>query len=66
MPVGPVSYGTLSLSGRWGDAERAWRSFTIAPGALRPGPNVLAVEVHQREEWSSDLSFDATLTLMPL
>ena len=38
-------------------------SFVIDPGALPPGPHVLAVEVHQSAADSSDLTFDAGLVL---
>ena len=60
---GPVAYETFSSSGRWGPSESLVRRFDIDPALLVVGDNVLAVEVHQREEWSSDMSFDAALEL---
>jgi len=63
MTDGPISYETLALSGRWGSGESEVRSFNLPSSAFRDGENVVAVEVHQREEWSSDLRFDAELVL---
>ena len=63
MTTGPISYETVSLTGRWGSSERQIRSFTIPASAFQNGTNTVAVEVHQREQWSSDLRFDAELTL---
>ena len=63
MTTGPVSYDTLALSGRWGSSESAVRVFDLATSPFRAGTNVIAVEVHQNFEWSSDLSFDAELEL---
>ncbi len=58
-----VDYWTFASSGRWGSAERDMTSFVVPNSAFSPGTNVVAVEVHQRTEWSSDLTFDAELTL---
>jgi hypothetical protein len=63
MTSGPVDYWTLSSTGRWGSAERQIRSFTIPAVMFQAGENTVAVEVHQRERWSSDLRFEARLTL---
>ena len=38
-------------------------TFTIDPNLLQAGSNTLAVEVHQRNGSSSDISFDAALTV---
>jgi hypothetical protein len=50
-----------------GADENAWLSAVLPPGLLRPGTNVLAVEMHQNGTASSDLSFDLELlaTLRP-
>ena len=63
MTTGPVAYDTVSVSGRWGSSERQIRSFTLPASAFQNGTNTVAVEVHQREQWSSDLRFDAQLIL---
>lgn len=63
ITTGPVGYTTLALSGRWGSSENAVRVFDLATSPFRAGTNVIAVEVHQNFEWSSDLSFDAELEL---
>ena len=60
---GPVDYWTFASSGRWGSAERTMTPFSLPATAFRTGTNVVAIEVHQRSEWSSDMSFDAGLTL---
>lgn len=59
MPAGPVAFNRLAADS--GEYEPA--HFTIAPGALRPGRNVVAVEVHQGDTTSSDVSFALELTL---
>ncbi|WP_153392840.1 delta-60 repeat domain-containing protein [Ornithinicoccus halotolerans] len=61
MPAGTVDGATAAASGRWGNAERAWRSFSLNPSQVVAGTNVLAVEVHQDQPTSSDLSMDAEL-----
>jgi hypothetical protein len=51
------------------DEENAFIVYNVNPQFLRPGTNVLAVEVHQQSPDSSDLSFDlqllATRMLVP-
>ncbi len=65
MPSGPVDSETLASSGVTGGAEAAWVVVTLPVAAIVSGENVLAVEVHQVHRTSSDLSFDATLTVNP-
>jgi hypothetical protein len=62
MPTGPVTAKTPASTYIAGTGEQLWRSGTIASNALRPGQNVVAVEVHQDKATSSDLSFDMELT----
>ncbi len=59
MPDGAVGYQThaLSLS-----TEGVFDSTNVAPARLLAGENVIAVEVHQRNDDSSDVSFDLELT----
>src|SRR5687768_9604619 len=59
MPLGPIEHNTLASSTT--DDENAWREFSIMPVALLETTNVLAVEVHQSNPASSDLSFDLQL-----
>lgn len=63
ISAGSVDYWTFANSGRWGSAERTMRPFSLPSAAFVVGTNTIAIEVHQRSEWSSDLSFDASLTL---
>ncbi|WP_245596167.1 S-layer homology domain-containing protein [Paenibacillus taiwanensis] len=65
MPEGPVTYATLATSNKdrpviytpdLNEALKKW---------LRPGPNVLTIELHNQSLSSSDLYFDMKLTAMP-
>ncbi len=42
--------------------ENDWRDIDVDPGLLVSGVNLLAVEIHQHDPDSSDLSFDLSLT----
>ena len=59
MPAGPISYSTFATSHESGNYDLNEISGHI--GLLLPGPNVLAVEVHQTSASSSDLAWDARL-----
>ncbi|WP_256840638.1 YncE family protein [Ornithinimicrobium faecis] len=61
MPTGSIGFSTRAAANRSGSAEAATRSFTLDPGRLTQGVNVLAIEVHQDYRASSDLSMDADL-----
>ena len=61
MPTGGITATTLAASNRSGTAETAFRAFSLPVGALNPGVNTIAVEVHQDAASSSDLSFDLSL-----
>ncbi len=58
MPAGPIDYSTFASSNSGDDALA---STTIDTSYLVDGPNILAVEIHQRSASSSDLSFDFEL-----
>lgn len=58
MPVGTVRYNTLASSTAGGEAERVFFEADIDPRWLQSGTNVMAVEVHQASQSSSDLGFD--------
>ena len=57
MPAGAISYGTLASS----TLENEWFTNVIQSSRLVAGTNLLAVEVHQRDLDSSDLTFDFEL-----
>jgi hypothetical protein len=59
MPSGAVTSQTLASSAI--DDETYFRA-SVSPSLLVAGQNVLAVEVHQANGTSSDVSFDAALT----
>lgn len=59
LPSGPISSTTLATLGLSTNAEeRAIISFTAPASLLVPGQNTIAVEVHQANAYSVDLSFD--------
>ncbi|MCI0337171.1 MAG: metallophosphoesterase family protein, partial [Acidobacteria bacterium] len=53
MPAGPVVFNTRALTGTF-----ALETTTIGPSLLVNGTNVIAVEIHQLDRGSSDISFD--------
>lgn len=64
MPDGEVTHDTLASGYVNGAAESTPMRLTVPTDALREGPNVVAVSVHQAGP-SSDLSFDLSLTVTP-
>jgi len=62
MPAGPVAYGTLATTAIGGADESTFYTASIDPALLHDGSNLLAVEVHQANGTSSDVSFDLELT----
>jgi len=62
MPGGTVTAGTLSTGHEAGNAYQRY-DWTAHRGLLVAGPNVIAIEVHQSSPSSSDLVFDASLTV---
>lgn len=61
LPAGAVSVATLASSSVSGADEATFYQTNLSPALLRPGTNVLAVEVHQNSGSSSDVSFDLFL-----
>ncbi len=59
MPEGEVTYQTYAADDV--DDENAYYAFTVDPDALVAGTNVIAVEIHNRNATSSDISFDLGL-----
>ncbi len=62
MPSGTVSYGTYASSAVGSSDETRWFPLSVKPSLLQKGTNVIAVELHQANATSSDLSFDLKLT----
>ena len=63
MPNGSVNYRTAASDAVSGSDEGRFYSVGFDPSLLVVGTNVLAVEVHQVSSTSSDMSFDAKLSL---
>lgn len=63
MPATGVNHLTLATLGVAGPEESYFFHYAFNPALLRPAPldNVLAVEIHQFDPASSDISFDAEL-----
>ena len=62
LPAGPIAFATPAssiISSR--SAELAPVQITIPSTAFVPGNNVIAVEVHNSDRWSGDLSMDLRL-----
>jgi hypothetical protein len=65
LPSHEITYSTLALLGVTGDDESFRYQRTLDASLLLPGRNVLAVEVHQANPESSDLSFALALDGIP-
>jgi Calcineurin-like phosphoesterase len=61
MPTGPIGYTTLATNPIRVTHESRFYSFEINKALLRKGANVLAVEIHQADVASPDISFDLEL-----
>jgi hypothetical protein len=60
LPPGPITATTLALMAT-GDDGVSYFANPVSPALLRPGGNILAVEVHQSAASSSDVTFDLEL-----
>lgn len=65
LPAAPLAPNALASAAISGPAESAWSRFLLPSSALRSGPNLLAVQLHQSAPNSSDLGFDLRLTPLP-
>jgi hypothetical protein len=66
MPAGPIGFSTPAstiISDR--AAEKAIVPITIPSSAFVPGLNTIAVEIHNSDRWSGDLSMDLALVGQP-
>jgi hypothetical protein len=61
MPTGAISYTTRAASSANGADENTYFETVLDAALLRNGSNVIAVELHQFDETSSDISFDLEL-----
>lgn len=59
---GTVAYNTLANNALGGSDETAWLSASVNRALLVTGTNVIAVEIHQSDVTSSDISFNFELT----
>jgi hypothetical protein len=62
MPSAEINYRTLASSVVEVPGESVFHEFDIDIGLLRQGNNVLAVEIHQANTSSTDISFDLSLS----
>lgn len=62
MPGSGVTYTTRASASIGGDDETTFVGTNINPALLVNGPNLLAVEIHQDSQSSSDISFNLELT----
>jgi hypothetical protein len=65
MPQGPIDSRTVAPQSIGTADEDLYQRMPVPSSALRPGRNVLAVEVHQCSPTSHDLFFDLALKTMP-
>jgi hypothetical protein len=65
MPKGKITFSTAAASVNAGARENTYYPAFVPVELLKPGRNVLAVEVHQAYPSSSDLSFDLELYGLP-
>ncbi|TSJ46771.1 purple acid phosphatase family protein [Fluviicola chungangensis] len=61
MPGGAITYQTAAASTVAFTSEDTYYNFAFSPGLLISGNNVIAVEIHQDEGSSSDISFNLSL-----
>lgn len=62
MPSGSIANGTLATSAIAGSDESIFHVATVSASLLVSSVNVLSVEIHQDNVFSSDISMDAKLT----
>ncbi len=61
MPEGEIDFNTFALTSVAGVDETVFESFVVPADLLQSGSNQLAVEIHQFNRSSSDISFDLRL-----
>lgn len=58
MPAGPITFKTWAPTIIDGAAERQYNNFMVHKSVFQNGINTIAVQVHQRDSISSDLTFE--------
>ena len=66
MPSGLISYSKRALTNITGQGEIKYSNFNLPVSLLQNGINVIAVEIHQFSKTSPDISFNLSLSAMPL
>jgi hypothetical protein len=61
LPSGAITSTTRASSGISGADESAWLARAVNVGLLQSGANIIAAEIHQNTNNSSDISFDLEL-----
>jgi hypothetical protein len=61
MPLGNITSTTFASTAIAGLDESTWQPITLSPSSFVTGTNTIAVEIHQADLLSSDISFDLTL-----
>ena len=62
LPKTEISFTTKALNAVSGSGETAFSTFIIDKTLLQTGQNTIAVEIHQNDPGSSDISFDLEMT----
>ena len=66
MPSGDIYYNTFAASTVSGSNEDTFYEYQIPSTTLNTGQNIVAIEIHQRSQSSSDVSFDFKLEFTEL
>lgn len=61
MPSGTISHTTTASTNVSGNGEAIFYQTNISPLKIHPGTNLIAVEIHQNNGASTDISFDLFL-----
>ncbi|MAV70765.1 MAG: hypothetical protein CMG04_08600 [Candidatus Marinimicrobia bacterium] len=61
MPLGLIDYNTTAIDAIGSNEEDAFINTSFSSSLLDSGENIIAVEIHQVSESSSDISFDLEL-----
>ncbi len=62
LPDTEITYTTKAKTAISGSGETIFSTFIIDKGLLKTGNNTIAVEIHQNDPGSSDISFDLEMT----
>ena len=65
LPAGPIDYLTTAIETIAGANEEVYYTSRLLASDFRQGINTIAVEVHNRDVFSSDLAFDLYLDAAP-